>query len=108
MAAAALAAALGEIRNGQTMDALGNDINQIEAKDVVKDFRQSAGPDHISGKGSDKEGVMHSWITYKKRLKGALRRANFSYKFFFTDSQNMDLSTVHLDCIPGDHPMNTL
>ena len=105
---AAAAAALLQIRNGQTMDELENNINQCVAKDVVKDFRQSSGPDHLSGKGSEKDGVMNNWIKYKKRLKGALRRANFSYTFLFTESQNVDLSITHLDVIPPGHSMNTL
>ena len=104
----AAAAALTQIRNGQTMEELDNDINQCVAKDVVKDFRQTAGPDHLSGKGSEKDGVMNNWIKYKKRLKGALRRANFSFLFIFTESQNVDLSVTHLDVIPLGHAMNTL
>ena len=105
---AAAAAALLQIRNGQTMEELDNDINQCVAKDVVKDFRQTAGPDHLSGKGSEKDGVMNNWIKYKKRLKGALRRANFSFSFIFTESQNVDLSVTHLDVIPLGHAMNIL
>ena len=93
---------------GQTSAELENDINQLEASSIVKDFRKSAGPDHLSGKASEKGSLMTNWITYKKRLKGALRRSNVVYKFCFTASTNCEVSVDHVNAIPAGHAMREL
>ena len=76
MAAAALTAVLA----GRTEAEINAEIDQIEARDIVKDFKQSDGADHFSGEGS---GNLQKWIKYKRRLRGAMRRANAVFKHMF-------------------------
>ena len=96
------AAALALILNGQTVAEFNNDINQLEAKDVVKDFKSTDGPTHFSGssKGAKSNDTRVQYVEYKRRLKGALRRANAGYRYLFSDSQNCELSIAHVDALP--------
>ena len=95
MAAAALTAVLA----GRTEAEINAEIDQIEARDIVKDFKQSDGADHFSGEGS---GNLQKWIKYKRRLRGAMRRANAVFKHMFLGTgANCEIDELKLQALPS-------
>ena len=98
-AAAAAAAALTAVLGGSTEAAINTDVDQIEARDVVKDFKQSDGPDHFSGEGS---GTLQRWIAYKRRLRGAMRRSHVVFRHMFAGlSTNCEIDELKLAQFPS-------
>ena len=101
--AAANTAAKNEMLRGMTTAALEAEMEELVSSDIIKDFRKTAGADHFSGEaGTDLGENLTAFINWKIRIKGALRRANKSFKFLFSDSKNCDLSILHLNNMPGD------
>ena len=101
MASVAAVNAMNDMLNGKSEEELKTEIKKLVAADVVKDFRKTAGPDYFSGKaGGDLGETLTDFINWKTRVKGALRRANYSYRFLFTNTKNCDLSTIHVSNIP--------
>ena len=87
--AAAARTAKNEMLQGKQESELKDEIKKLVANDIVKDFRKTAGPDYFSGDaGGDLGSTLTDFINWKTRLKGALRRAHYSYRFLFTNTKN--------------------
>ena len=100
--AAANTAARNEMLRGMTTAELEAEMEELVSSDIIKDFRKTAGADHFSGEAGGEAGEsLTEYINWKIRLKGALRRANKSYKFLFSHSKNCDISVIHCNNMPG-------